>query len=162
MMLALLPEAAAARINGKAYFEVRNVPVTLTANDRFHSSSVVSSMVFSISIPAALTRMSRRPAACRTCSMAAMASGSDETSSLMNLLLLSSAPIDPAGLRSAAKTVAPSRVNRSQIARPMPPRPPVTTATFPASLMPRARMRQAPAHESDAPHAPTCPIRLGH
>ena len=42
-------------ISGSACFEVRKVPVTLTAKMLFHSSSEVFSTVFSISIPAALT-----------------------------------------------------------------------------------------------------------
>ena len=56
------PLAAPARSRGKACFEVRNVPVTLTAKQRFDSSSVVSSIVFSISTPAALTRTFSCPA----------------------------------------------------------------------------------------------------
>ena len=37
--------------------------------------------------------------------------------------------------RSAAATSAPSAARRSQVAAPMPPTPPVTSATFPSSLM---------------------------
>ena len=60
MIDAECPDFAALRISGRAYFEVRNVPVTLTAKIRFQSASVVSSMVFSISMPAALTSTSSR------------------------------------------------------------------------------------------------------
>ncbi|MCY1244816.1 hypothetical protein D9M72_579150 [compost metagenome] len=58
------------RNSGSAYFETRKVPVTLTEKTRFQSSRLVSSMVFSISMPAAFTRMSSLPACSRTADMA--------------------------------------------------------------------------------------------
>ena len=70
----------ALRIRGSACFDVRKVPVTLTAKMWFHSSSDVCSTVFSISMPAALTSTCRWPCLRSTRAISSTASSSRVTS----------------------------------------------------------------------------------
>ena len=109
----------------------------------FHNSSVVSSTVAEEAIPAFETRMSTPPYSRAVVAKAALTCDSSVTS-IITSRTLSLPCVDANCLQvslsralsmSARTTQAPSVRNRSAVADPMPPAPPVTNATRPARLL---------------------------
>src|ERR1700679_2421081 len=84
-------------------------------------------------MPALLKQMSMPPNLVDTASYSASTSAADVTSTLTNMPSTDSATAVPAASsRSTTATFAPSAAERSAGPRPMPPAPPVITATLPA------------------------------
>src|SRR5690349_17489963 len=102
-----------------------------------HSATVYCSGCLRIDMPALLTRMSSRPCAFIVFAIRARHDSSFSTSTGMALALAPAfsicltASAFLAASRPATTMVAPARAMPSAMPRPMPPLPPVTTATLP-------------------------------
>src|SRR5215470_6538508 len=164
-MLTMEPPPAA-RIAGTACFMPRKTPLAFTFR------SVSQADVLSVSgsnvplMPALLTRMSSLPNADTVVLTAASQSGSLVTSSFTNRAWPPAAAILSATCRasssstSATTTFAPSRAKIVASLCPIPLAPPVTIATFPASLIAfslHERLgRSRPASIAECPHRVHC------
>ena len=103
---------------------------------RSHSASEVSSSAALDATPALDTRMSTPPKRSTAAAKAAATASSLVTSPLTARPASpygATASSAPAWSRSNATTHAPAAASESPIARPMPPAPPVTSATWPWS-----------------------------
>jgi hypothetical protein len=121
----------------------RKLPITLTSSTLRQSSASRSSngpRVRPAKMPALLTRISTPPNECPVALTASASSGSEVTSattpSASPPSFSTSATVAPGSDRSATTTLAPAAASPTQIARPMPMAPPVTSATEPASSRP--------------------------
>src|ERR1700744_2314980 len=125
------------RISGRLCLIPRNMPSTLTENWRRHSSTVTSVMeAAGVANPALFTRASKCPNPASTWPLALVHDDSEVTSRtsgtawLPRARMLSATSSLPA--MSVMTATAPSRAIASDISRPRPPAPPVTSATLPA------------------------------
>src|SRR6267143_4734966 len=117
------------------------VPRTLMSITRSISSSVVSSNVFGMAVPALFTSTSSRPKVAKVFSTALLTAPTSAASAWIAIALPPSSSIAlttaEAALASFAyvmATLAPSAARRFAMAAPMPREPPVTSATLLASL----------------------------
>src|SRR2546425_1248404 len=124
-------------IAGYAAREHRKAEVRLVSRTRRHSSRVRSWTGFRMLVPALLTRMSRRPSRSMVAFVIASTDASLVTSTSMAIAVPPCRSISVAAARDfsrfrAATTIwAPAAASPCAIPRPMPPFPPVTTATLP-------------------------------
>ena len=137
-MLTILPYPRG-HIVLSASCEQKNAERRFTVMTRSHSSGVISGILVSRPIPAALTRMSIRPCRETTRERMRRISGTRATSSFTNSAAWpsrrsSSAAWSPSfSLTSAMTTVPPSRPICWDAALPIPLAPPVTRAILPVS-----------------------------
>ena len=103
-------------------------PRTLTFMIASHSSSVLSPSGVRAMMPAHSTRMSILPCLAITASITLSVSAREVTS---YCTYSTPAPMSSLAARSVAITFAPAAANAAEIARPMPPAPPVMKATCP-------------------------------
>ena len=102
-----------------------------------HSSSARSSGRFRMLIPALLTRMSIPPRRSATVSAMCRCAADSVTSASIAIVLApiassaDTARADFPASRPTTAMLAPARASPRAIPNPMPPLPPVTTATFP-------------------------------
>src|SRR6202044_2757212 len=121
---------------------VANTPRMLMASIRSISSSVVSSNVFGLAVPALFTSTSSRPkvaAALSTAPLAALASAASAWIATafppLSSIALTTAEAAAASLAYVMATLAPSAASRFAIAAPIPREPPVTSAIFPSRFL---------------------------
>src|SRR3989441_3924513 len=119
-----------------------SVPRTLMSITRSISSSVVSSKVFGMAVPALFTSTSSRPkvatvfsTAPLTASMSAAFAWIATAFPPLSSIALTTAEAALASFAYVMATLAPSAARRFAIAAPMPREPPVTSATLPASSL---------------------------
>src|SRR5213082_1231084 len=119
-----------------------NTPRTLMSSTRSISSSVVSSNVFGMAVPALFTRMSRRPKVATVFSTAALLASASVASAWIAIAFPPSRSISLTTDAAASApfvyviaTFAPSEARRLAIAAPMPRDPPVISAIFPSSFL---------------------------
>src|SRR5580704_10133417 len=143
-MLMMLPPPAR-RSSGTPNLHMRNAPVRLTAIALFHWSRVnVSTEPSGVTVAATLTKVVSLPkcATARVTPCFALASSDTSTASACARPPLSpiarAAASALAGSRSATATSAPSAANSREMAPPISPPPPLTSATRPVSLVPVA------------------------
>src|SRR5438034_5641959 len=147
---------------GRAYFDIRNVPVRFTSTVWSHSSSGQSGTVRGKNTPALLNRRSIFLNVLIVSSTARLQSEARRTSERMKIpsppaLLTSCRTTRPrTSSRPVSATLAPSRANSTAVARPIPEVPPVMSATFPSSRIgsallardePAVHDKRSPAHE---------------
>ena len=160
---------------GSTYLQVRNMLLRFTALTRSQLSSLVSTGPPTSTMPTLLWRTSTRPNAFMQAStiaatsfalLTSQATASQTPPSPSMMRLVSRAA---ASLRSAAKTLAPSRAKSTAVALPLPqPGPiepaPVTSATLSLS---RAAMAKSPlasalhAGKTLGPVRARCPYAIG-
>src|SRR5207249_11130740 len=118
-----------------------SVPRTLTSISRSSSSSVVSSNLLGIAVPALFTSTSGRPKAATVSSTAALLASASAASAWIAIALPPARPISLTTDAAASAPFvyvmamfAPCAARRLAIAAPMPREPPVMSAIFPSSL----------------------------
>src|SRR6516225_7479472 len=125
---------------GIAAFTQLRIPATLTRATRSHSEAGRSANGPVEMRPAALTRMSSRPAVFSTCAKAAKTAAASATSTTRAVAACpwddsaAAALVAAARSRSASHTEHPSLARAPATASPMPAPAPVTTATRPFRL----------------------------
>src|SRR2546429_797834 len=114
-----------------------SAPRTLMSITRSISSSVVSSKVFGIAVPALFTSTSSRPKVATVFSTAPLTASTSAASAWiatafppLSSIALTTAEAALASFAYVMDTLAPSAASRFAIAAPMPREPPVTSATF--------------------------------
>src|SRR5437588_1729500 len=119
-----------------------NTPRTLMSSTRSISSSVVSSNVFGMAVPALFTRTSSRPNVATVFSTAALTASASVASAWIAIAFPPSRSISltteaaaSAPFEYVIATFAPSEARRLAIAAPMPREPPVIRAIFPSSFL---------------------------
>src|SRR5437899_1659833 len=135
-MLFTLPPPACF-MSGYAACEQRKAEVRFVSRTRCHSASVYSWIGLRMFVPALFTRMSRRPKRSRV----ALTSRATAVSSVTSTLTASAGAPSPSisatalrdlsTLRAATTMPAPAAARPRAIPSPIPPLPPVTTATRP-------------------------------
>src|ERR1700722_5814432 len=126
---------------GIAYLHPKNTPFRHTSTTQSHSSSLVSTTVLGTKTPALLNRISRRPNPRTVSSTMRSTSAATRTSTETDFATPPAFSISAAVLladsdrTSATITFAPSRANRSALARPIPEPAPVISATLSLSSM---------------------------
>src|SRR5205809_2742353 len=120
----------------------RKTPRTLMSSTRSISSSVVSSNVFGMAVPALFTRMSRPSKVATVFSTAALTAFASVASAWIAIafppapsISLTTNAAASAPLVYVMATLAPSAARRLAIAAPMPREPPVMSAIFPSSFL---------------------------
>src|SRR5713101_1007660 len=118
-----------------------NMPRTLMSSTRSISSSVVSSNVFGMAVPALFTRMSRPSKVATVFSTAALPASASVASAWIAIafpparsISLTTDAAASAPFVYVMATFAPSAARRLAIAAPMPREPPVMSAIFPSSF----------------------------
>src|SRR5580692_11383283 len=116
---------------------VASMPRTLMFITRSISSSVVSSNVFGMAVPALFTRTSSRPKVATVFSTALLTASTSAASAWiarafppLRSIALTTAEAALTSFAYVMATLAPSSASRFAIAAPMPREPPVTSATF--------------------------------
>lgn len=127
-----------ARITFNSSRRQRKVPVRFTASTVFQESSVCSARgALAPSMPALFTAMSRRPNRSttertrRTTSASLVTSHGSNTAGAPKARSSSASASPAAVLTSETTTVAPAAASARTVAVPIPPEPPVTSATRP-------------------------------
>src|ERR1700733_8977487 len=132
----ILPPPAAF-MAGWTVCEHRNALVRLVLITLSHSSSESACGALRILMPALLTRISIRPSSLPTRPTIAVTADGSVTSATTDIALTPSlarsaaAAIDFASLRPTIAILAPASASPRAMPRPMPPLPPVTSATLP-------------------------------
>src|SRR5438093_7917792 len=118
-----------------------SVPRTLMSITRSISSSVVSSKVFGMAVPALFTSTSSRPKVATVFSTAPLTASTSAASAWiatafppLSSIALTTAEAALASFAYVMATLAPSAARRFAIAAPMPLEPPVMSATFSFNL----------------------------
>ncbi len=125
------------RMIGSTNFVIKYVPFTFTSNVRTHSSSLVSSSVPCVTMPALLKRISMRPISRdrfidRSAAILRPRDiGGDKDRLTARLFDLRDYGLAQLARRPVIATRAPSRANNFAVASPIPDVPPVIKATFP-------------------------------
>src|SRR5260370_17758533 len=121
---------------------VTNAPRTLMSITRSISSSVVSSNVFGMAVPALFTRTSSRPNVATVFSTAALTALASAASAWIAIafrptpsISLTTDAAASAPFLYVMATFAPSAARRLAIAAPIPREPPVMSAIFPFSFL---------------------------
>src|SRR6266436_903437 len=120
----------------------RNTPRTLMSSTRSISSTVVSSNVFGMAVPALFTSTSRRPNVVTVFSTAALPASASVASAWIAIafpparsISLTTDAAASAPFVYVMATFAPSAARRLAIAAPIPREPPVMSAIFPSSFL---------------------------
>ena len=124
--------------SGYAARDTMKTPVRFTSITPFHSSRLRSWGSLRTFTPELLTTMSNPPNCSTQLAIAASTAALSVTSQLRPMARApaasssATAPAVLSGLRAATATLAPARANPSAMPLPIPPFPPVTSATFPS------------------------------
>src|SRR6266550_6053968 len=124
--------------NGSAFWMVKYAPLMLISNCSSYTLSVVSANGTNFAIPAFTDNTSILPSFCETSAYSLSTSASLATSDCTATTpfpIVFTASSRVFRLRPEIATLAPSSCRRLAVASPMPLFPPVTTATFPSSLL---------------------------